>query len=277
MRAPKVGAGIPAAEFWRERSSRYANAVAGSYHTHRIAVMDKLIGNCPFTPGMSVLDFGCGEGVFLEKLISAGYKGFGIDPSAELIALARKNSATPAHYSIGGVAELQSYDDGQFDLVTAINVIGYFTDPEEKSFYGEIARILKPGGSLITAHSNRLFDLYTLNQRTIEFIADEFSGPESLDRLTTLVTHPDEPKRPSYNIRENPLIYKDKLQGYGFEEQQMEFINHHPMPPLLMDKTHMEDPSKRVFADTLNWPKAERWKLMFTCSIFGSRAVRSAS
>lgn len=277
MRARKVGADISAAAFWQERSGRYANAVAGSYHTHRIAVMDALIANCPMTPGMSVLDFGCGEGVFLEKLISAGYKGFGIDPSVELIEIARRNTDTPGHYSIGGVAELKNYSDGQFDLVTAINVIGYFTDEEEKQFYREIARILKPGGSLITAHSNRLFDLYTFNLRTIEFVADEFSGPESLGSLATLVTHPDEPKRPSYNIRENPLTYKDKLLSYGFEEQQQEFINHHPLPPLLMDQGQMEDPAKRIFADTLNWPTAERWKLMFTCSIFGSRAVRAAS
>lgn len=117
-------------------------------------------------------------------------------------------------------------------------------------------------------HSNELFDLFTLNAYTVEFHRRHFGADPS-----PLLTAPGKPERIRFNIRENPLVYRLKLASLGFGEVRQEFAHPHAMPPLLS----LGDPdaiNRKHYPDTLNQPEGERWKLLFTCSMFGSRAVR---
>lgn len=123
-------------------------------------------------------------------------------------------------------------------------------------------------GSLIVTHSNLLFDMYSLNQYTIEFFANHlFQDEVPKGKIQQLINDNTEKiDAKSYNVRENPLTYKFKLAKYGFLEKQQEIINLHPVPPsTIRDK---------IYYDTLNWSEDERWKLMFICSTFGSLSTR---
>ena len=51
-------------------------------------------------------------------------------------------------------------------------------------------------------------------------------------------------------------------------------MNLHPLPPLLMDQSVFLDIDSRDYPDTLDWPAIDRWKLLFQCSMFGSRSTR---
>lgn len=256
----KVGKDISASDRWKERASSYAETIGGGYHQHRLEVIGALL---PSLKGKTVVDFGCGEGVLTEIAVKAGASVVGVDIERTLLDRARKR--VHATYLEGGVERLSEIDAA--DCVIAANVLAYFTQQEEQTFYTEAARILRNAGHLVVTHSNALFDLYTFNAFTAAFFRDHFGVDPS-----SLLVHPDKPARTTFNIRENPLAYPDKLKGYGFSVERMEFMNRHLAPPLLTNAD--PDDMLRPRPKTLDEP--ERWKLMFQCSMFGVRACRTS-
>src|SRR5579864_4801656 len=108
---------------------------------------------CSRTPleGRSVLDVGCGGGLLAEPLARLGGKVTGLDASPEVITVAREHAAAMGFdidYRAGDVQELE----GQFDLVTAMEVVEHVADP--RLFVGALAKRLAPGGLLIMSTPN---------------------------------------------------------------------------------------------------------------------------
>jgi 2-polyprenyl-6-hydroxyphenyl methylase/3-demethylubiquinone-9 3-methyltransferase len=96
--------------------------------------------------GKRALDVGCGAGLLAEPLARLGAEVTGADPAAELIAAAQEHSAGQGlsiAYHAGAVEQL----DGEFDLVTAMEVIEHTADPQ--AFLTQLARLLAPEGLLI--------------------------------------------------------------------------------------------------------------------------------
>jgi 2-polyprenyl-3-methyl-5-hydroxy-6-metoxy-1,4-benzoquinol methylase len=264
---PRVGREISAARYWAERAGAYSSGIAGPYHAHRLDVVEAMLDGIDLA-GLACVDFGCGEGVVLERLARRGADVVGLDPVDEMVAAAGVRlvqAGLTGSVRLGGVDALAAFDDGSIGLVVALNVAAYFTDEEESAFYSQTARILRPGGSLLITHSNELFDLYTLNRYSAGFFERHFDT-----RVDELLAFPDRPERVTFNVRENPLAYRFKLAAYGLEEVRQEFINLHPAPPLLMDPRGFEEIDTRDYAKTLDWPETERWKLLFQCSMFAS-------
>lgn len=263
MKDDRVGRDISASERWREGGAAYAEAMEGPYHRHRLAVVNDIL---PQLAGRTVVDVGCGEGVLIREARRRGAArviGIDIDPGL----LARAEASGAQQLVLGGVEQLAEVD--RADCVLAINVAAYFTAGEDERFYREVARLLQPGGSLVITHSNELFDLFTLNRFTVDFFDAHFGCD-----VAGLLTHPAEPDRLSFNIRENPLAYPQKLARYGLVPERVEFVGHHETPPLLCGPVDGDDIDAREYADTLAVPDDERWKLMFQCSMFAVRATK---
>lgn len=271
----KVGDTVSAARYWNERAGAYNEQIDGPYHRHRLSVIHRLLQSVALA-GASCVDFGCGDGVMLDFLVARGARVFGCDPVAEMVAAAQRRVNGKGSVVCGGVDALARIESCSVDCVLALNVLAYLTDAEEKTFYREAARILKPGAAFVVTHSNELFDMYTLNRLTIDFFTRHFCGENSAEKIASLLTHPQIPERIVFNVRENPLSYTHKLAAFGFREEQQEFMNLHPFPPLLMDPEGFKNIDARDYATTLDWPEQDRWKLMFMCSMFGSRATRIA-
>jgi 2-polyprenyl-6-hydroxyphenyl methylase/3-demethylubiquinone-9 3-methyltransferase len=108
---------------------------------------------CSRTPldGKSALDVGCGAGLLAEPLARLGAKVTGVDASPEVIAVARGHAATMGleiDYRVGDVQALE----GQFDLVTAMEVIEHVADPA--AFLKALAKRLASGGLLVMSTPN---------------------------------------------------------------------------------------------------------------------------
>ena len=108
---------------------------------------------CGRTPleGKTALDVGCGAGLLAEPLARLGAKVTGIDAAPEVVAVARDHAAATGleiDYRTGDVQAL----DGQFDLVTSLEVIEHVADPA--AFLKALARRLAPGGLLIISTPN---------------------------------------------------------------------------------------------------------------------------
>ncbi len=273
----KVGKDLAASQRWNDAAESYANHIEGVYHAHRFDMINRLLDTDDLT-GRKAIDFGCGEGVFMEELAKRKATVWGCDICDQLIQQANQRIGSlgdVAQVERGGVEALVDLEPSSFDYLFALNVLAYMTDEEEKTFYEQAQRVLRPGGVMIVTHSNELFDLYTLNKYTVEFHRTHFTLSDEAHSIESLLSHPDKPTRSSFNIRENPLRYKFKLAKYGFEETRQDFANLHPCPPLLMDVADFDDIDSRDYTSTGDWRDEDRWKLMFMCSMFGSRSVRN--
>jgi 2-polyprenyl-6-hydroxyphenyl methylase/3-demethylubiquinone-9 3-methyltransferase len=101
--------------------------------------------------GKTALDVGCGAGLLAEPLARLGAQVTGLDASAALINVAREHarqSGLEINYHDGDLAELE----GQFDLVTCMEVIEHVADPA--AFVTALAGRLAPNGLLIMSTPN---------------------------------------------------------------------------------------------------------------------------
>jgi arsenite methyltransferase len=126
-------------------------------------------------PGERVLDLGSGAG--MDSLIAAMMVGpegtvTGIDMTPEMIEKARKGAAELDLSNvtfIDGEAETLPFDDASFDVVISNGVIDLI--PDKDAVFGEIYRVLVPGGRVqiadvtiqqpVSEEGRRKIDLWT--------------------------------------------------------------------------------------------------------------------
>jgi SAM-dependent methyltransferase len=120
-------------------------------------------------PFRRVLDAGCGMGMGVSTLLSAGYEAYGIDlPNhAKYWERARKD---PTHFFCCDASRLP-FPDGSFDIVYSLGVIehigtvlGFYTLCDDyweirQHYADELLRVARPGGRLIIACPNKHFPI----------------------------------------------------------------------------------------------------------------------
>ena len=99
--------------------------------------------------GWTMLDVGCGGGFTIRRLLkrSKDAKVYGIDISEESVAKAKKVNAEVLDNQVFvtlGSAEKLPYEDGKFNLVTAVETVYFW--PNLPNCLQEVRRVLKSGG-----------------------------------------------------------------------------------------------------------------------------------
>jgi len=146
---------------------------------------------CKRTPleGKTALDVGCGAGLLTEPLARLGAKVTGLDAAPELIAVAREHAAGQGLEIDYRASEFEALQ-GQFDLITCMEVIEHVADPE--AFVKALAKRLAPGGLLILSTPNRTAASRLLLVGAAEAVGaipkgthhwDDFVTPEELGAL----------------------------------------------------------------------------------------------
>ena len=108
----------------------------------------KLVEFARVNKEMRLLDVACGTGVVALTASRAGALVEGIDLTPELISRANENSkimGLDANF-IEGDAEFLPYEDQKFDVV--VSQYGHMFAPRPDVVTNELARVLKPGGTL---------------------------------------------------------------------------------------------------------------------------------
>lgn len=143
--------------------------------------------------GKRALDVGCGAGLLAEPLARLGAAVTGVDPAQELVEAAREHSAVQALQIDYRAAAVENVE-GEFDLITAMEVIEHTADPQQ--FLRHLVRLLVPGGLLILSTPNRTAWSRLLTITVAEGVGaipkgthdfDQFIDPERMRSLMAAV------------------------------------------------------------------------------------------
>jgi arsenite methyltransferase len=126
-------------------------------------------------PGERVLDLGCGAGtdtLVAAQMVGAGGRVTGIDMTPEMLAKARAAAAEMGVTNVEfveGEAERLPFADASFDVVISNGVIDLV--PDKDAVFGELYRVLAPGGRMqiadvtiqnpVSEEGRRNIDLWT--------------------------------------------------------------------------------------------------------------------
>lgn len=113
------------------------------------AVLGKLDKQVPHA--MRLLDLGCGTGRLLTAIASRYPLVVGVDPSAEMLAVARHRSVSTCAFLVCAVAEQLPFASRSFDVVTSTLSLRHWADPTRG--LGEVARVLSASGLLVIAEA----------------------------------------------------------------------------------------------------------------------------
>ena len=125
--------------------------VAASYdrryeHTRYPGTEDALREHVADTPGLDVLEVGCGTGYWLSLLLDWGARLTGLDASAGMLERAAQRA--PHARLVRGMAESLPFATASFDRLFCVNAFHHFGD--KAAFVREAARVLRPEGRLLT-------------------------------------------------------------------------------------------------------------------------------
>jgi SAM-dependent methyltransferase len=103
------------------------------------------------TPGMKVLDVGCGDGTTAIPAAQLGAAVLGIDIARNLVECGRQRaralSLTNIRFEQGDATDLEQVPDGAFDLV--VSIFGAMFAPQPLAVAKALVRVAKPGGRII--------------------------------------------------------------------------------------------------------------------------------
>jgi SAM-dependent methyltransferase len=121
---------------------RYSSSTVPDLVRHFESYADYLAGI--LSPGSRVLEFGCNDGVLLERLAKRGFACTGVDASDNVAALAR-SKGLDVRTGFLTEAFLEEQDlTGRFDAVTCSNVFAHIDDL--RGTVAAVRSLLKPGG-----------------------------------------------------------------------------------------------------------------------------------
>ncbi len=179
-----------AVEYWDEIYDR--NDFIGDRFRQRMEKALAWLDELKLPEHSRILDVGSGTGRLVTEAARRGYDVFGLDYSYEMLIKAAAvdkpmdGSGTPF---LQGRIEHLPFKSGNFDVIISLGVIPHVKSPEMA--LRELARLLKPGGTLIFSFDNRIrlvkrLDLPVLIKRIMRRIEnstglvvkkDQESGP----------------------------------------------------------------------------------------------------
>ncbi len=143
------------------------------------AVLDALVELGRLDRGR-VLDIGCGTGRIAEALAARGARAWGVDPSPEMLAVAR-NRHIPGGGFKQAEAERLPFKDGWFDAALMRQVVQHV---DLVPAFTEAARVVAPGGRLVigTFHPDHFATVWIarLIPRVAEIDRERFPDPAQL-------------------------------------------------------------------------------------------------
>lgn len=220
----------------RHAYSRMAiNSSAQSWATHHKTEAEFIIANCRLEPGMSVVDFGCGQGRHALELAAKGILVTGIDYISAFVDVARSRASTSGIAGADFVVDDCRTADLKraFDVALCLyDVIGSYADENDNlAILRNVVAHTRPGGFVL---------LSVMNMELTERIAKNwFSLASEPDRLLTL--QPSTIMETTGNVFKPDFYLIDRDTKIVYRKEQ--FTKGHGLPEeiLVRDRRYTED------------------------------------
>jgi ubiquinone/menaquinone biosynthesis C-methylase UbiE len=124
----------------RRPHGRAARKTYGAADAHSFA-WEPVLDALQLTQDDTLLDVGCGGGVFLRRALETGCTAVGVDHSHDMVRLARKTTAGRAPVVHGSADDLP-FGDGEFSALSSLIAFFFFADPV--AALREFRRVLSP-------------------------------------------------------------------------------------------------------------------------------------
>jgi len=112
---------------------------------------DALVESLKITPGLRVLDLGCGDGTTALPAALRGADVLGVDIASNLVEAANRRARAlglvDTKFQEGDASDLPDLDDDSFDLV--VSVFGAMFAPRPGDVAKELVRVTRPGGRIV--------------------------------------------------------------------------------------------------------------------------------
>jgi SAM-dependent methyltransferase len=112
---------------------------------------DTLVESLGITPGLQVLDLGCGDGTTALPAASRGAEVLGVDIASNLVEAGNKRAQAlglaNCRFQEGDASDLHELEDDNFDLV--ISIFGAMFAPRPFDVAKEVVRVTRPGGRVV--------------------------------------------------------------------------------------------------------------------------------
>ncbi len=112
---------------------------------------EALVASLEITPGLEVLDLGCGDGTTAVPAARLGANVLGVDIAKNLVeagnARARDLGLSNCRFQEGDASDLNELDDQSFDLV--VSIFGAMFAPRPADVAKEAVRVTRPGGRIV--------------------------------------------------------------------------------------------------------------------------------
>lgn len=105
-------------------------------------------------PGESMLDAGCGTGVFTTDFLTAGAVVTGLDISRQMLLGALKKAGDKPFTAVQADITALPFGNSSFDKTVSITALEFVEDA--RTAVTELFRVTRPGGSVILATLNSL-------------------------------------------------------------------------------------------------------------------------
>lgn len=138
-----VGATPLRGELWSTRARDWADLMEPVMEQLYVAILDR-VDPCDET---TLLDAGCGSGMFCRMASHRGARVFGVDAAPALLDIARAR-VPKGTFDFGDLGNMP-YDDAMFDVVTAIDSLEYVPSPV--AALREAHRLVRRGGTAVIA------------------------------------------------------------------------------------------------------------------------------
>ena len=145
-----------------------------------------------------LLDFGCGAGVFLQRMHNRGWQAVGLDLSAKVVQYVREELKLPAFV---GTLPSPVLPPESFDLVTLWHALEHVHRPFE--VLCEVHNLLTPGGKVLVAVPN-------IDSAPFHWFGSAWYGLDLPRHLTHFT----------------PLTLRKMLDRAGFQFEAMQMVRH---------------------------------------------------
>jgi len=112
---------------------------------------EALVATLDITPGLDMLDLGCGDGTTAVPAAQRGANVLGVDIAENLVeagnARARSLGLGNCRFQQGDASDLNELDDDSFDLV--VSIFGAMFAPRPADVAKEVVRVTRPGGRIV--------------------------------------------------------------------------------------------------------------------------------